>query len=155
MELQRDERRTLIMLAFEKSNENIHAATCLLNSNIPSKAASAAYYSVFHSIHALFLQYGLVTTKKRGHRSGIDLFHKNFMRTGVFPSEIGKIVGQLEWLRNTGDYSIEKTVTQDEALRAIADAKRFNTVIQTHIQELQSKEIAQMDEQPQDIMPFL
>lgn len=110
MELQQDERRALITLAFEKSDENMQAAKCLLNNEIPSKAASASYYSVFHSMHALFLQYQLVQTKRRGHRSGIDLFHKNFVHTGVFSSETGKIVGQLEWLRNTGDYSIEKTV---------------------------------------------
>ena len=44
MELQQDERRALITLAFEKSNENIQAAKCLLNNEIPSKAASAAYF---------------------------------------------------------------------------------------------------------------
>lgn len=55
MELQQDERRALITLAFEKSDENMQAAKCLLNNEIPSKAASASYYSIFHSMHALFL----------------------------------------------------------------------------------------------------
>lgn len=55
MELQQDERRALITLAFEKSDENMQAAKCLLNNEIPSKAVSASYYSIFHSMHALFL----------------------------------------------------------------------------------------------------
>ncbi|NLL37343.1 MAG: HEPN domain-containing protein [Fretibacterium sp.] len=143
MELRQEERRALINLAFEKSAENIRAAKCLLNNEIPSKAASAAYYSVFHSMHALFLQYQLVQTKRRGHRSGIDLFHKNFVHAGIFPSEIGKIVGQLEWLRNMGDYSIEKTVTRDDAVKAIANAEKFNAAIQAHVQEDQKKESSQ------------
>lgn len=140
MELQQDERRALITLAFEKSDENMQAAKCLLNNEIPSKAASASYYSIFHSMHELFLQYQLVQTKRRGHRSGIDLFHKNFVHTGVFSSETGKIVGQLEWLRNTGDYSIEKTVTRGDAIKAIADAEKFNAAIRVHIREQQQKE---------------
>ena len=147
--LQSDEREILINLRFEKADENLKIARLVFDVS-PDNAASAAYYCVLHSIQALFLQHGLSATKKRGHRSGIDLFNRNFVHAGVFSKEIGVIAGQLEAMRNIGDYAIDRKVSQDEALRAIADAEKFNAAIRTHVREQQQKESRQSTEQTQD-----
>ncbi len=147
--LQSDDREILINLRFEKADENLKIARLVFDAS-PNKAASAAYYCVFHSMQALFLQHELSTTKKRGHRSGIDLFNRNFVHVGVFSKEIGAIAGQLEAMRNIGDYAIDRKVSQDEALRAIADAEKFNAAIRTHVREQQQKESRQSTEQTQD-----
>lgn len=147
--LQSDDREILINLRFEKADENLKIARLIFDAS-PNKAASAAYYCVFHSMQALFLQHELSTTKKRGHRSGIDLFNRNFVHVGVFSKEIGAIAGQLEAMRNIGDYAIDRKVSQDEALRAIADAEKFNAAIRTHVREQQQKESRQSTEQTQD-----
>ena len=147
--LQSDDRKILINLRFEKADENLKIARLVFDAS-PNKAASAAYYCVFHSMQALFLQHELSTTKKRGHRSGIDLFNRNFVHVGVFSKEIGAIAGQLEAMRNIGDYAIDREVSQDEALRAIADAEKFNAAIRTHVREQQQKESRQSTEQTQD-----
>ena len=147
--LQSDDRKILINLRFEKADENLKIARLVFDAS-PNKAASAAYYCVFHSMQALFLQHELSTTKKRGHRSGIDLFNRNFVHVGVFSKEIGAIAGQLEAMRNIGVYTIDREVSQDEALRAIADAEKFNAAIRTHVREQQQKESRQSTEQTQD-----
>ena len=147
--LQSDDREILINLRFEKADENLKIARFVFDAS-PNKAASAAYYCVFHSMQALFLQHELSTTKKRGHRSGIDLFNRDFVHAGVFSKEIGAIAGQLEAMRNIGDYAIDRKVSQDEALRAIADAEKFNAAIRTHVREQQQKESRQSTEQTQD-----
>ena len=147
--LQSDDREILINLRFEKADENLKIARLVFDAS-PNKAASAAYYCVFHSMQALFLQHELSTTKKRGHRSGIDLFNRDFVHAGVFSKEIGAIAGQLEAMSNIGDYAIDRKVSQDEALRAIADAEKFNAAIRTHVREQQQKESRQSTEQTQD-----
>ena len=147
--LQSDEREILINLRFEKADENLKIARLVFDAS-PNKAASAAYYCVFHSMQALFLQHELSTTKKRGHRSGIDLFNRDFVHAGVFSKEIGAIAGQLEAMSNIGVYAIDREVSQDEALRAIADAEKFNAAIRTHVREQQQKESRQSTEQTQD-----
>ena len=147
--LQSDDREILINLRFEKADENLKIARLVFDAS-PNKAASAAYYCVFHSMQALFLQHELSTTKKRGHRSGIDLFNRNFVHAGVFSKEIGAIAGQLEAMRNIGDYAIDRKVSQDEALRAITDAEKFNAAIRTHVREQQQKESRQSTEQTED-----
>ena len=147
--LQSDDREILINLRFEKADENLKIARLVFDAS-PNKAASAAYYCVFHSMQALFLQHELSTTKKRGHRSGIDLFNRDFVHAGVFSKEIGAIAGQLEAMRNIGDYAIDRKVSQDEALRAITDAEKFNAAIRTHVREQQQKESRQSTEQTED-----
>ncbi|NLL37250.1 MAG: HEPN domain-containing protein [Fretibacterium sp.] len=138
MTLQPDERKIMIELSLEKSEENLNAAKYLLNV-FPSKAASAAYYSAFHAMQALFLQDGLVIAKKRGHRSGIALFNKDFIHTGIFPQEMGRVLGQLERVRNQGDYSIQENVTPELAAHFIEQAAKFNLAIRNHIQKQQQK----------------
>ena len=148
--LQSDEREILIDIRFEKADENLKTARLVFDAS-PDNAASAAYYCVLHSIQALFLQHGLSATKKRGHRSGIDLFNRNFVHAGVFSKEIGAIAGQLETMRNIGVYAIDREVSQDEALRAIADAEKFNAAIRMHVREQQQKESRKATEQNHDI----
>ena len=148
--LQSDEREILIDIRFEKADENLKTARLVFDAS-PDNAASAAYYCVLHSIQALFLQHGISTTKKRGHRSGIDLFNRNFVHAGVFSKEIGAIAGQLETMRNIGVYAIDREVSQDEALRAIADAEKFNAAIRMHVREQQQKESRKATEQNHDI----
>lgn len=147
--LQSDNREILINLRFEKADGNLEIARLVFDTS-PNKAASAAYYCVFHSIQALFLQHKLSTTKKRRHRSGIDLFNRDFVHAGVFSKEIGVIAGQLEAMRNIGDYAIDRKISQDEALRAIADAEKFNAVIRAHVREQQQQENRHPAEQTQD-----
>ena len=61
------------------------------------------------------------------------------IHSGVFPKEMGAIIGQLESLRNIGDYSRDKKVTREQAGKAIEDAEKFNAAIRKHIQEQQQK----------------
>ena len=139
MTLSSEDRGLLVGMSLEKSEENIGVAKLVLDTS-PNKAASAAYYSAFHSLQALFLDHRLVTTKKRGHRSGIDLFNRDFIRTGIFPKEMGSILGRLESLRNIGDYAQNKNVSREQADEAIKSAEKFNATIREHIQERKRKE---------------
>ena len=134
MTLSSEDRGLLVGMSLEKSEENIGVAKLVLDTS-PNKAASAAYYSDFHSLQALFLDHRLVTTKKRGHRSGIDLFNRDLIRTGIFPKEMGSILGRLESLRNIGDYAQDKNVSREQADEAIKSAEKFNATIREHIQE--------------------
>ena len=54
-------------------------------------------------------------------------------------------------MRNIGVYAIDREVSQDEALRAIADVEKFNVAIRTHVREQQQKESRKATEQNHDI----
>ncbi|MBQ9563962.1 MAG: HEPN domain-containing protein [Synergistaceae bacterium] len=103
----------------------------------PRRAVSAAYYSVFHSVNALFLFCKLVPKHKRGHRSVVSLFNDNFAHPGLFPMEIKTFLGRLEAMRNTGDYDPDprKKLTAEDAQEAIAMAEKVNNAIRQYIGE--------------------
>ena len=133
-----EERRILISLSLEKSDEKFRMAKDIFKS-FPNGAVSSAYYSMFHVVHALFLEYEIAMRKKRGHRSMTALFSEKFVHTGIFPAEYSKFLGQMEADRNIGDYDIEKNFTVEEAGKAIEKAEIFNREVRKLIQEHQEK----------------
>ena len=74
MTLEADDRKVMIELYLEKSDRKLEKAESL-QSIAPEESVSASYYAAFHVVKALFLQYGLETSKKRGHRLSLD--HKS------------------------------------------------------------------------------
>jgi uncharacterized protein (UPF0332 family) len=60
------------------------------------------YYGCFYAISALLLTKDLSSAKHSGVRS---LFHKNFVKTGVVSTDIGKIYDKLYRNRQKGDYA--------------------------------------------------
>ena len=134
MTLDADNRIVMMELSAEKIKENMDLAHIGLN-RAPNRAASCAYYSAFHALQILLLEYETTMTKKRGHRPGVDLFNRDFIHTGVFPKQIGTIYGRLEYTRNVGDYSKEVRLTKLQAAQAISEATIFIDAVLEHVQE--------------------
>lgn len=119
---------------------------------LPDRSVSASYYSVFHAAQALFLQYQLVdgSRKGRGHRSGTSRFSEKFVRSGIFSPELGKILGQLERLRNDADYSIQENITREDARESVQMAEKFTQSIQKHIRDQQQKQKQELTPQGEE-----
>lgn len=146
MSLEADDRKVMIDLYLEKSDRKLKKAEDL-QVIAPEESVSASYYAAFHVTKALFLQYGLETSKKRGHRSVISLFNDKFVHEGIFPNELKMFLGQLETDRNKGDYSITERLTNEHAAVALGKARRINSELKHHIKEQQQQESRQATEQ--------
>ena len=121
--LQSDEREILIDIRFEKADENLKTARLVFDAS-PDNAASAAYYCVLHSIQALFLQHGISTTKKRGHRSGIDLFRacslKNIVkRVKVCQNSCMMEISQVQYERIADCFPVHRGNVAYDNLRVL------------------------------------
>ena len=92
LSLEADDRKVMIDLYLEKSDRKLKKAEDL-QVIAPEESVSASYYAAFHVTKALFLQYGLETSKKRGHRSVISLFNDKFVHEGIFPNELKMFLG--------------------------------------------------------------
>lgn len=147
--LKQDERETLIELCLEKSQDKLNASKDFYDVH-PEEAVSAAYYSVFHAVQALFLQDRLNLAKKRGHRSVIALFNREYVYPGIFSWEMKKTLGQLESIRNKSDYEPQMQITAHQAQECIVKAEKFNAAIREHIQKQQQQESRKATEQTQD-----
>ena len=104
-----------------RAKESLAAAKTVLPVS-PDAAASRAYYAAFHAVAALFAIEGRSFTKHSAVEAAV---HRDLVRTGRWPAELGKLYTRLVALRQTGDYGGGTHVAADEAADAITVAERI------------------------------
>lgn len=88
----------------------------------PDAAASRAYYAAFYAISALFAVEG----RDFGKHSGVEAaVHRDLVKTGRWPAELGADYHSLRGLRATGDYGGLEHVQTQAAVQAIDKAQRI------------------------------
>lgn len=107
---------------WRRALSSIGAAETLLLGGHPDFAASRAYYAAFYSASALLLSAG---KKARKHTGVIGLIHKDYVKEGKLPADVGRTLDSLHDLRNLGDYGGSSHVAHTAAVEAIALARRF------------------------------
>jgi uncharacterized protein (UPF0332 family) len=82
----------------------------------PDAAASRAYYAAFHAVSAWFSLSG--TTFSR-HSAVETAVHRDLVKTGTSPADVGKSYSFLHSLRSTADYGGSMHVSPEEATEAV------------------------------------
>lgn len=129
MILKDEERQTLVKLYLSKSDEAMEDA--LLNSSQArwNAAANRLYYSLFHALTALFVSDGIPV---RSHSGMKVKFGKEYVLTGKASEEEGKLLSQMETMRERADYDATFTASES-VIRERTESVR--NMIQ-HIKEL-------------------
>lgn len=86
----------------------------------PDAAASRAYYAAFYAISALFAFQGQSFTK---HTAVERSVHRDLVKPGTLPVEVGAAFSWLSNLRHTGDYGGQDHVLPEDAALAVARAR--------------------------------
>jgi uncharacterized protein (UPF0332 family) len=95
-----------------------------------SRAASGAYYAVFHAMSAALASQDLAYSK---HSGVIAFFRKHFIRTGILPEEFSEVITRLSEDREIGDYSYERSVNPSAAIKDVHDGLRVVAAIREHL----------------------
>ena len=82
-------------------------------------AASRAYYAVFYAVSARFALEDKRFTKHSAVEAAV---HRDLVKPGTWPKELGEIYSELVSLRRTGDYGEGQHVPEEDAERAVAIA---------------------------------
>ena len=85
-------------------------------------AASRAYYAAFHAVTALFALEGHIFTKHSALEAAV---HRDLVKAGKWPSDLGRDFSFCVDLRGIGDYGTEVRVDVKQATDAIASAHRI------------------------------
>ncbi len=102
----------------------------LLLSDDPDSSTSRAYYSAFYAASALFALQGRTFSKHSALESAV---HRDLVRSGHWPKELGADYSYLLRLRAKGDYGGLEHVSENEAEGAIQAVQRILiTVHETH-----------------------
>ena len=104
-------RREIVEL-WQRAQEALRATSTLLTAGFSDFAAARAYYAAFYAASALLLTEG---KEFRSHRGVVGLMHRDYVRTGRLPVDMGRILSTLSDLRSVGDYGGAAHISHTEA----------------------------------------
>ena len=104
-------KKDLIQYRLERANESLHDARILYeNKGSPSSIVNRAYYAIFYSALALLVTADVEPAK---HSGVLSKFDEIFIRHGVFPKEMSKIIHHAFDMRQAGDYQKSTIITRN------------------------------------------
>jgi len=116
-------KKDLILYRLECARDVLLDARLLQeNGGSPSSVVNRAYYSIFYAALALLVTVNVEPTKHAGVLAKFDEF---FIRQGVFPKEMSKIIHHAFDMRQAGDYQKSKVITAEQAAQVLDLAEEF------------------------------
>ena len=94
----------------------------LLLTEDPDSSASRSYYAAFYAVSALFALQGKTFSKHSAIEAAV---HRDLVRPGHWPKELGVNYSYLLGLRTKGDYGVLEHVLEEEAGEAIQAVQRI------------------------------
>ena len=104
---------------WQRAVQALRTAEALVESD-PDASASRAYYAAFHGISALFALQQQTFTKHTAVESAV---HRDLVKPGLWPVEVGAAFSWLANLRYTGDYGGQEHVLPEDARLAVERAR--------------------------------
>jgi len=120
--LTQDEKRALVEYRLERANESMKAAHLLFENKLFIPAMNRIYYSMFYSVQAL-LALDEKAFSKHGQVKGY--FNKEYIKSGIFPKESGKLFNAVFEYRQKFDY-VDLLIPEEELISDyLVEAQRF------------------------------
>ena len=114
MSLNPEDREALIALYWKKAVDTIAEARIAIQAEAWNMAANRVYYAAFHAVSSLLIK----DSRPFGTHKGAKIsFTFNYVNTGIFSKEEGRLYAQLESLRNNADYDCTFTASKEEILK--------------------------------------
>lgn len=124
--------RELSKYRFETSLENLDDARLMYENGRYKNALNRAYYSIFHAIRAVNALKGFDSSK---HSGVIAFFNQNYVKEGIFPKDLSKIITQASNNREKADYLDFYIASSEEAEKQIERAEEFTRSIKQYLLE--------------------
>ena len=121
----------------ETARNDLKSARALFFIEDYKGANNRAYYSIFHAINAVHAVSGKAYKR---HKDAVANFNKDYVKTSVFPREMGRKIGQAEEIRHASDYDDFYIVSVDEAKEQLEAAKTIVALIEEYLHSLDQSE---------------
>lgn len=122
--------KDLVLHRLEQAKQELKDAELLYKHKSYLSANNRAYYSIFHSIRAI-LAMESVDFKK--HKDVVAYFNKNYIKTEIFPRDIGKKIVEANKIREDSDYDDEFIVKAEDTKNQIDTAKTLIKLTEEYI----------------------
>lgn len=112
-------RKDLVFYRLQTAKADLKSARILLAAEEYKGANNRAYYAIFHAINAI---HALSRKAYKRHKDAIGNFNKDYIKTEIFPREMGKKIGEAEEIRHASDYDDFYIASQEESERQVVVA---------------------------------
>lgn len=86
-------KKDLVLYRLYTARSDLRSARILLEAEEYRGANNRAYYGILHAVNAI---HALNEKNYKRHKEAIGIFNKDYVKTGIFPREIGRKIGQAE-----------------------------------------------------------
>lgn len=115
-------KKDLVLYRLQTARSDLKSARILLEAGEYRGANNRAYYAIFHAINAVHAVSGKAY---RRHKDAIGSFNKDYVKTEIFPREIGRKIAEAEEIRHVSDYDDFYIASREESQRQVAVAEEF------------------------------
>ena len=122
-------KKDLMLYRLENAKSDLKSAKILFAAEEYKAANNRAYYAIFHSLNAV---HALSGAAYKRHKDAIGNFNKDYVKTGIFPREIGRKIGEAEEIRHASDYDDFYIASKEESERQIAVAEEFILLVEKY-----------------------
>ena len=129
--------KDLVSYRINAAKEDLQSAKILRDAKSFKGANNRVYYAVFHAINAI---HSLNGAAYKRHKDAIANFNKEYVKTGIFPREIGRKISGVEEIRHASDYDDFYIATKEEADEQIAIAEEFIQMVEDYCKKQDNKE---------------
>ena len=114
----------------ERAREDLDAAHLLFNAGNYRIANNRAYYAIFHAMRAVLVFDNFDSSK---HSGVIAEFRRTYIKEGIFPTEMSKMIGSAFTIRNASDYDDMFIASKNDTEEQINNAEYVYKVINEYI----------------------
>jgi uncharacterized protein (UPF0332 family) len=125
-------RNDLALHRLETAREDLKSAKILFEAEQYKSANNRAYYSIYHAVNAVHAMNGKAYKR---HKDAIGNFNKDFVKTEIFPRDIGRKIGEAEEIRHASDYDDFYIASKEESYTQISTAEEFLGMVERYIFE--------------------
>mgnify|MGYP001774009338 FL=1 len=111
MSLTDEECQVMVEVEIERAEKILSQVETLRANALWDILANRLYYALYHAVISLLIKNRIQVGTPQG---AVVMFSREFVKTGIFSTEEGRVFSSLEQLRESGDYNclIETTETE-------------------------------------------
>ena len=122
----------LVQFRIQQAQQALQEAKVLFRENLFLGTVNRAYYALFYTVQALVILQGETISK---HSGVIAFFDRVYIKPGIFPKDLSKILHLAFDHRQSNDYGEFSSLDQIEVEAALKDAEIFVETIAQYIQK--------------------
>ncbi len=115
----------------ERAKEECETAKLLYRENKLLAANNRAYYSIFYAIRAVF---AMEKIDFKRHKDVLAYFNKNYVKTEIFPRQMGRKIIMASKVREDSDYDEKYEPSADATLLQIGTAEELIELVEKYLE---------------------